>query len=101
MCSYNAVNGVPSCASDWLLGTLLRDSWGFDGYVTSDCDADSDVFFSHHYTKTPSEAVAVILRAGTDVDCGFDDGFMKDYAPGALADGNITISDIDTVITRL
>ena len=31
----NAVNGVPSCASDWLLGTLLRDSWQFDGYVTS------------------------------------------------------------------
>ena len=46
MCSYNAVNGVPSCANDWLLGTLLRDSWQFDGYVTSDCDADSDVFNS-------------------------------------------------------
>ena len=101
MCSYNAVNGVPSCANNWLLGTLLRDSWAFDGYVTSDCDADSDVFFSHNYTKTPSEAVAVILRAGTDVDCGYDDGFMKDYAPGALADGSISIEDIDTVITRL
>ena len=35
--AYNAVNGVPSCANDWLLGTLLRDSWQFDGYVTSDC----------------------------------------------------------------
>ena len=33
---YNAVNGVPSCANEWLLGTLLRDSWQFDGYVTSD-----------------------------------------------------------------
>jgi len=46
MCSYNAVNGVPSCANDWLLGTLLRESWQFDGYVTSDCDADDDVFNS-------------------------------------------------------
>jgi beta-D-xylosidase 4 len=97
-CSYNAVNGVPSCASDWLLGDLLRDSWGFDGYVTSDCDADSDVFFSHHYTNTTSEAVAVILRAGTDVDCG---GFMGQYAPAALADGSITEADIDTVLKRL
>ena len=41
--SYNAVNGVPSCANNWLLGTLLRDAWGFDGTVVSDCDADSDV----------------------------------------------------------
>lgn len=33
MCSYNAVNGVPSCANDWLLGTLLRDSWQVRGGV--------------------------------------------------------------------
>jgi beta-D-xylosidase 4 len=98
MCSYNAVNGVPSCANDWLLGTLLRDSWNFDGYVTSDCDADSDVFNSHHYTPTASQAVAVILRAGTDVDCG---GFMTDHAPQALADGNITVADLDVVLKRL
>jgi pre-mRNA-splicing factor SYF2/beta-D-xylosidase 4 len=98
MCSYNAVNGVPSCASDWLLKTLLRGAWEFDGYVTSDCDADSDVFFSHHYTNTTSEAVAAILRAGTDVDCG---GFMGKYAPAALADGSITDADIDTVLRRL
>ena len=38
----NAVNGVPSCANEWLLKTLLRESWQFDGYVTSDCDADSE-----------------------------------------------------------
>ena len=61
----NSVNGVTSCASDWLLGTLLRDSWQFDGYVTSDCDADSDVYNSHHYTATPELAVQAVLRAGT------------------------------------
>jgi len=98
MCSYNAVNGVPSCANDWLLGTLLRESWQFDGYVTSDCDADSDVFNSHHYTPTASQAVADILRAGTDVDCG---GFMTDHAPQALKDGNITEADLDVVLKRL
>lgn len=135
-CSYNAVNGVPSCASDWLLGTLLRDSWQFDGYVTSgafnrgnarawgltsgvhsvvavrrfgmsyhalpptypDCDADSDVFFSHHYTNTPGDAVHDILHAGTDVDCG---GFMTKYAPGALTNGTITEEDMNVVLRRL
>jgi beta-glucosidase-like glycosyl hydrolase len=98
VCSYNAVNGVPSCANDWLLGTLLRESWQFDGYVTSDCDADSDVFNSHHYTETASEAVAVILKAGTDVDCG---GFMGGNAAQALKDGTIVEGDIDTVLKRL
>ena len=72
--------------------------WEFDGYVTSDCDADSDVFYSHHYTPTTSDAVRVILAAGTDVDCG---GFMTDNAQTALNDGNITEADIDTVLTRL
>ena len=57
MCSYNAVNGVPSCANPWLLETVARGEWGFDGYVTADCDADSDVYNSHHYTKTPEESV--------------------------------------------
>ena len=44
MCSYNAVNGVPSCANDWLLNTVARDAWEFDGAIVSDCDADRDVF---------------------------------------------------------
>ena len=41
MCSYNEVNGVPSCANSWLLTTVAREAWGFDGYITSDCDADA------------------------------------------------------------
>ena len=98
MASYNAVNGVPSAANDWLLQTLARDTWMFDGAVVSDCDADADVFNSHHYYATPSEAVAGILRAGTDVDCG---GFMGKYAPAALADGHITEADLDTVLLRM
>ena len=98
MCSYNAVNGVPSCANDWLLKTLLRQEWSFDGYVTSDCDADKDVFFSHHYTNSPEQAVRAILRASTDVDCGY---FMTEHAPAALANNNITLDDIDAALTRL
>ena len=39
MCSYNAVNGVPSCANDWLLNTVARENWGFDGYVSHESRA--------------------------------------------------------------
>merc|ERR1719231_118579 len=61
MCSYNAINGVPSCANPWLLDQVARGDWGFDGYVTSDCDADADVYNKHHYYATPEETVAGVL----------------------------------------
>jgi len=44
MCAYNAVNGQPACANDFLLKTHLRDAWGFGGYVVSDCGAIDDIF---------------------------------------------------------
>jgi len=92
MCSYNAVNGVPSCANDWLLQTVARDSWGFDGAIVSDCDADDDVYSRHHYTATPEESVKKILDAGTDVDCG---GFVTQHAKSAMSQGLITEGDLD------
>lgn len=98
MCSYNAVNGVPSCANDWLLTTVARKNWGFDGYITSDCDADDDVFNTHHFTKTPEETVRDVLRAGTDVDCG---SFVTNNAKSALDKGIITTDDIDARLKML
>ena len=53
MCSYNSVNGVPSCANGWLLNTVARGEWEFDGYITSDCDADANVFTTHHCEEPP------------------------------------------------
>ena len=55
----NAINGVPTCADDWLLGTVARQTWGFEGYITSDCAAVGNVVSPHHYVKTNEEAVAV------------------------------------------
>ena len=60
LCSYNALNGVPTCADKWLLQTVARDTWKFDGYVTSDCGAEGDVFDQHNFTKTPGEALKAI-----------------------------------------
>jgi len=98
MCSYNAINGVPSCANDWLLDTVARKSWGFNGYITSDCDADSDVYNSHHYTSTPEEAVRDVLRAGTDVDCT---SFVGRYAQSALDKKIITEEDLNARLDNL
>lgn len=51
MCSYNAVNGVPMCANEKLLGSLLRDSWNFSGLVVSDCGAVDDIAWGHHFKE--------------------------------------------------
>jgi len=99
MCSYNAVNGVPSCANDWLLNDVAREEWGFEGYITSDCDADGNVFRPHAYkNQSAEEDVRDILRAGTDVDCG---GFMAANAASALQKGFITEDDMDARLKNL
>jgi len=98
MCSYNSINGVPSCANSWLLQEVARDSWGFDGYITSDCGAESDVFANHHYTKTPEESLKSILEAGTDNDCG---GFFAKYVQSALNQSVITEQHLDTRLAML
>ncbi|KAG6843962.1 hypothetical protein H0H87_011384 [Tephrocybe sp. NHM501043] len=99
MCSYNSVNGIPSCANKYLLQTVLRDYWGFgeDRWVTSDCDAIKNVYTPHNYTQTYAEAVAVSLKAGTDIDCG---STYATYLPDAFNQSLITRADLETALVR-
>ena len=66
MSAYNAINEVPCPANRMLLTNILRDEWGFTGYVVSDCDAVSDVWINHQYVATPEEATALCIKNGTD-----------------------------------
>jgi beta-glucosidase len=99
MCAYNAVDGKPACASDLLLKDILRKDWGFQGFVTSDCDAIDD--FSqkdgHHFSADHATGSAVGILAGTDTDCG--------TAYKALADsvkqGLLTEAQLDVSVKRL
>ena len=74
MGAYNAVNGVPCCASPFLLDDLLRQQWGFEGYVVSDCEAIHDIWGKqqHHFVNKPEEAAAAAVKAGCDLCCGGD-----------------------------
>ncbi|HEX8336687.1 MAG TPA: glycoside hydrolase family 3 N-terminal domain-containing protein, partial [Pyrinomonadaceae bacterium] len=71
MCAYNRLNGEPACASPRLLQEILRERWGFGGYVVSDCDAVADIYKKHGFRKTEEEGVAVAVRSGTDLTCGY------------------------------
>lgn len=70
MCSYNAIDGTPSCANADTLEDLVRRQWRFAGYVVSDCDAVGNLTGYQHYTKDAAHAAAAALNAGVDLDCG-------------------------------
>ncbi|KAK8880292.1 glycoside hydrolase [Apiospora arundinis] len=100
MCSYNAVGGMPTCASPYLLQDVLRDHWGFDQdyhFVVSDCSAVTDIWQWHNFTDTEQAAAAVALNAGTDLECG--NSYLK--LNGSLADGETTEARMDEALTRL
>ncbi|KAI9647643.1 hypothetical protein NHQ30_004028 [Ciborinia camelliae] len=100
MCSYNAVNGVPTCADEWLLQSLLREHWEWeeeDQWVTSDCDAVQNIWDSHNYTSTPEQAAADALNAGTDLDCGT---FWPTYLGSAYNQSLYNISTLDRSLIR-
>ncbi|XP_010254644.1 PREDICTED: probable beta-D-xylosidase 6 [Nelumbo nucifera] len=97
MCSYNAVNGVPSCASKALL-QKARSDWGFKGYITSDCDAVATIFEFQQYANSPEDAVADALKAGVDINCGT---YMLRNTQSALEQGKIREEDIDRALFNL
>eukprot|EP00434_Breviolum_minutum_P021354 symbB.v1.2.018843.t1/scaffold1518.1/size114122/8 len=82
MCAYNQVNGVPSCGNKRMLKTFLREKWGFDGVVVTDCDSISDMYALQDFKSSPAETIKAALAAGTDVACS--PGFFKKYATPAM-----------------
>ncbi|XP_003387138.1 PREDICTED: probable beta-D-xylosidase 2 [Amphimedon queenslandica] len=98
MCSYNSVNGVPSCVDGVFNNKIARNKWKFDGYLVSDCGAIDDVMNKHHYTSTPTDTVAAGLKGGTDLNCG---SFYQTHAMDAFLNGSITEVDIDRAVGRL
>ena len=97
MGAYNRTNGEPCCGSKTLLNDILREEWGFEGHVVSDCWAIRDFHENHKVTKTPEESAALALKNGCDLNCGCTyDHLMKAYRKGM-----VTEEDIDRAMRRL
>ncbi|KAL6548208.1 Beta-D-xylosidase 1 [Orobanche gracilis] len=98
MCSYNQVNGKPTCADPNLLRDVIRGQWRLNGYIVSDCDS-IDVFFrDQHYTATPEDAAAASIKAGLDLDCG---PFLAVHTEGAIRSGKLSEGDVNQALTNL
>jgi beta-glucosidase len=106
MCAYNAINGQPACANEFLLQHTLRGAWHFQGYVVSDCDAVRNIFRDHHYRPTQPQASAVSLLRGMDNECIDGPGKVTDdhdYKPyvEAVQQGYLPEGAVDTALIRL
>ena len=99
MSAYNAINGIPCTANPWLLTKVLRDEWGFKGYVVSDCGAVGNVLEDHHFVKRPETAAALCLQAGLDLECG--DDFYITPLRNAYDLAMVSDADIDRAAGRV
>ena len=98
MCAYQRIDGQPCCSQTRYEQQILRDEWGFDGLITSDCGAIRDFLPRWHNTaKDGAEASAQAVLAGTDVECGSEYRNL----PEAVRRGDIKESDLDRSLRRL
>lgn len=99
MCAYQRFEGEACCGSTALLQQILRDQWGFDGLVVSDCGAINDFYLPkrHGVAKDAEAASALGVRAGTDVECGQ----IYKKLPAAVRRGDISEEEIDRSVRRL
>ncbi|MCI0710233.1 MAG: glycoside hydrolase family 3 C-terminal domain-containing protein [Chloroflexi bacterium] len=97
MSAYQRFRGEPCSSSTLLLQDILRDEWGFEGFVVSDCGAIYDIFAHHKVVKTGEEAAARALKAGCELNCGQVYGMLI----GAVEQGLIDEATIDKAVKRL
>lgn len=97
MTSFNVIDGVPSTGNHWLLTDLLRNQWGFKGFVVTDYTAVNEMI--NHGLGDLQTVSALALKAGTDMDM-VGEGFLTTLKK-SLDEGRITINDIDIACRRI
>lgn len=102
MCAYQRFEGEPCCGSNRLLQQILRDDWGFDGLVTSDCWAINDFWNpypkGHGVSASQPEGVAKAILSGTDLECG---NTYDVSIPEAVQQGLVSEEQIDISVLRI
>jgi beta-glucosidase len=102
MAAYNDIDGVPCTGNPWLLNTVLRDEWGFNGFVLSDLGAIGRLYADHHVAATPADAVLLAIKSGVDMQF-YDfphDAFQNALIQG-VKDGKLSEATLDAAVSRV
>lgn len=99
MASYNEIDGIPSHINHWLLDKVLRQEWGFPGFVTSDGDGLQMLVNTHHVSATKADAARLALAAGVDYD--LSDGSVYRTLLEQVKQGLVPQSELDRAVSRI
>lgn len=99
MASYNEIDGVPSHVNRWLLNTVLRQEWGFRGYVTSDGGGLQMLVNAHHVAADNADAARQALSAGVDYD--LSDGSVYRTLLDQVREGKVPEEEVDKAVARV
>ena len=99
MASYNEIDGIPAHINHWLLDRVLRQEWGFNGYVMSDGGGLQMLVETHHVAADFAEAARKALAAGIDFD--LSDGAVYATLIDQVRDGKIPEAELDQSVRRV
>jgi beta-glucosidase len=98
MTAYSAVNSIPMSASKFLVDSIVRRTYGMEGYVTGDCGAIDDMVRGHGFVKSNADATAIGLKSGVDCDCG---SVYQNSTIEAVNKGLLSETDIDKALINM
>lgn len=98
MTSFNTLNGIPATANKYLFTDILRNEWGFNGFVVTDYTAIMELLY-HGVAKDPAQASELALKAG--VDMSMQDGFFQQNLPALVEQGKISMEELDNAVKNV
>src|SRR5208283_4547966 len=105
MASYNEIDGVPSHINHWLLGKVLRQEWGFQGYITSDGDGIQSLVNTHHVAYNNADAARQTLAAGVEFDLSLEpngpyNSLVNQVKQGLVSEAEVNRAVADVLATK-
>ena len=102
MAAYHDIDGVPCTANPWLLDTILRGEWGFQGFVLSDLGAIRRLYDTHHVAASPGDAVRLALNSGVDMQFyDFDHATFQNAIIEGIKNGTVSATTLDAAVGRV
>src|ERR1700723_1011737 len=99
MAAYHEIDGIPFAGYPFLLKTILRQEWGFSGFVLSDLGAIERLYSAHHVAATPKDAACMAIRSGVDMQFyDFDHAVFQNALIDCVHDHSLPLADVDRAV---